>query len=190
MRIFSLLLFIVLYGYAFLRYHIGKDIPMNDWYFILNKSFAWMGFTLIALSILKESTLSKLNLTRRFLGLNGFGFAVIHACSIYFLFNQVHFPKFYTENQLNLIGWFALSIGFLSILIFSIPFIGAMKQLPNSSQVFRLGKIGMVISLAHPFIIGFSGWISPNEWPLFLPPITLLAVMSGVIILMIRALRN
>lgn len=186
MRIFTFLLFFLFYSYAVLRYHIGKEVSWNDWFFIFNKAVAWLGFTLIALSIIKQSQLNKCNLSRKNLGLTGFVFAFSHVLFVLILFNSNHYPKFYAGNEINFLGWISVGIGFLSLLIFAFPFIAALKNLPNQSKVFRLGKFGVLVNLFHPLFIGFSGWFSPNEWPYYLPPITMLVVLTGVFVLCMR----
>lgn len=185
---FTVFLFSFFYGYAVLRYHVGKSIPWNEWLFILNKAFAWMGFTLIALSVLKEKTLSKFKLNRRSLGMSGFLFVLYHATTVLILFNEDHYPKFYSDHSINLIGWITIVIGILSLVVFLLPFVAALKKLPNTSKVFKLGKIGLVISMCHPLLIGFKDWFLPGEWPLYMPPITMLAVVVGVVVLGKRSL--
>jgi hypothetical protein len=177
---FALICFLIFYGYAAIRYHIGANVPYEEWFFILNKSFAWTGFTLAALSILKAQTLKKWNLDRRGLGLAGITFAFIHAFSVLFLFSEEHYSKLYTVHAINIQGYVALSLGISSLLIFVFPLYAVVKSYPNEAWQFRLGKYGVLISIFHPMIIGYSGWFTPDKWPLGLPPITLLAVLIGV----------
>lgn len=191
MKKFTLILFFTFYTYTIIRYHFGKDIPWNEWYFILNKTFAWTGFTLIALSVLPEKTLNKIKLARRSLGMVGFMFAITHSFSFLILINPEYFPIFYAENNINLTGWLAIATGFLSLMIFTIPFIAAIKKLPGQNKIFRLGKVGVLLSIFHPMIIGLSGWFSPEGWPYYFPPITLLAFLSGIILFALKfALQN
>jgi DMSO/TMAO reductase YedYZ heme-binding membrane subunit len=177
---FTLILFIISYGYAAIRYHIGADVPFDEWYFILNKSLAWTGFTLVAMSILKTSTLHKWKLDRRGLGLTGIAFAFIHALSVLVLFSETHYSKLFTEHEINIQGYIALSLGFVSLLIFSFPLFAALKRYPNEAWQFRLGKYGVLVNIFHPMIIGFTGWFGVDKWPLGLPPITLFAVVMGI----------
>lgn len=190
MRIFTILLFLLFYTYAVLRYHFGKEVSWNDWLFIFNKAIAWMGFTLIALSIIKQSQLKRFNLSRKSLGMTGFVFAFCHAIFVLILFNSIHYPKFYTGIEINFLGWISLCIGIISLLIFTFPFIAALKNYPNKSKVFRLGKYGVLVNLFHPLVIGFAGWFSPSEWPYYLPPITMLAVLTGIFVLCLRLIKN
>jgi DMSO/TMAO reductase YedYZ heme-binding membrane subunit len=177
---FTFIIFLIAYSYAALRYHVGASVPLDEWYFVLNKSLAWTGFTLLATSILKVSTLRKWKLDRRDLGLTGIAFAAVHTLSVLFLFSETHYSKLYTDHQINAQGYLALSIGIISFLIFMFPLFAALKKYPNSAWQFRLGKVGVLISIFHPFIIGYTGWFSPEKWPMGLPPITLLAVVIGI----------
>jgi len=190
MRSLFLFIFVLLYSYAIVRYHLGKNIPWSEWFYIMNKAFAWTGFTLICLSVIQQKWLNKIKTSRRELGLQGFCFAFIHAISILFLFNADHYPKFYTGDDINSLGWIIISIGLLSLLVFSIPFVAALKNTSSNSKMFKLGKIGVFISVFHPFLIGYSGWFTPGSWPYFMPPITLLAVLLCLLVFMIRLLAN
>lgn len=187
---FTFVTFLLFYGYAALRYHVGADVPIDDWYFILNKSIAWTGLTLVALSILKTSTLAKWHLNRRGLGLTGISFAFVHAISVLVLFSEEHYTKLFTEHQINTQGYTAISLGVLSLMIFSIPLVAALKGYPNEAWQFRLGKYGVLVSIFHPLIIGYSGWLTVDKWPFGMPPITLLSVLIGVGFWVIRWARN
>jgi DMSO/TMAO reductase YedYZ heme-binding membrane subunit len=181
-----LLLFIPFYGYAFIRYHIGKEVPFDEWFFILNKAIAWTAFTSIGLSVLKPKSFELINTDRRTTGMTGFSLAIFHSISVLLLFNSAHFEKMYTGDQLNFLGWMAIIIGIVSLLIFSFLFIAALKKLPKEHQIFRFGKVGFLLVMFHPLVIGISGWFSPESWPFYLPPITLLAVLSALTFLLFR----
>lgn len=181
-----LLLFIPLYCYAFIRYHIGKDVPFEEWLFILNKAIAWTAITCIGLSVLKPKSLASIQTDRRTTGMTGFSLAIVHVIFVLLLFNKFRFEKLYSGDEINFQGWLAISIGLISLLIFSFPFFAAIRKYPNSHKVFRLGKIGFMLVLFHPLVIGIGGWLSPESWPFYMPPITLLAVLIGVFVLMIR----
>ena len=76
------------------------------------------------------------------------------------------------------------------MLIFSFPLVAALKSYPNEAWQFRLGKYGVLVSIFHPMIIGYSGWLKVVKWPLGMPPITLLAVLTGIGIWVIRLNRK
>lgn len=187
---FISLLFSALYAYAILRYHIGKGTPWNDWFFIVNKAFAWTGFTLVTLSILSPELLRRFYLNRRNLGMSGFVFIVMHGISVLLLFDVHYYPKFYTNGLINSLGWSSISIGVLSIGIFLFPMWAALQTKPSEHRFYKLGKWGVAFSLFHPMIIGISGWFAPETWPYYLPPITLLAVITGILVLLLRVKRG
>ena len=172
MRSILISLFLFFYGYAVVRYHLGKNVPWSDWYFILNKGFAWMGFTLVALTLLKEKTLNKISLSRRSLGLIGYFFLIAHVVSNLLLFNERHFPKLYHNGVISSSGWIAIILGIMAFVVFTLPLVATLKNFPSTSKYFRLGKIGVLTSIFHPTIIGFAGWLKPGTWPYSLPPIT------------------
>ena len=180
------LLFSILYGYAIVRYHFGKSVPLEDWFFILNKAFAWFAMTLISLTLLKENTLQKFQFSKRHLGQLGFLFGILHICSALLLFSEKYYPKFYSDHTFSSIGWTSISVGIISILIYSLPLYGSFKKYSSENKLFKFGKIGLLINIIHPILIGYSGWFTINKWPLFMPPITLLAVLFALLLFMLK----
>ncbi len=174
----------VFYGYAVVRYHFGKNVDWKEWPFVLNKAMAWLGFTLLALSILRDSWIKKLNVDRKQLGLAGFLFALIHVAATPVIFGRELYPKFYDGAGISLNGWMSISAGVASALIFSLPLIASLKGLPRSHWIFGSGKPGLLVLIFHPLLIGIAGWFSPAEWPYHMPPITLWAVVTGLVVLL------
>ncbi len=167
-----LLLFCALYSYAHLRYHIGKAIPLSEWLFILNKSIAWTGGILLGLSLFKYE---QKNL-RKSLGSIGYLFAAIHLLLDVVLMSPEHYPSFYTVGQLNNHAWISITLGILSFICFTTAYIGSISK--NYKYLLRFGRIGILFSLLHVTMIGKKGWFTPNSWPFYMPPITLLFVLA------------
>jgi hypothetical protein len=188
MRFFPFAIFILYYAYAIIRYHGGADVPLSDWMFIMNKAFAWTAFTWIGLSVLPQHVLNTIKTDRRNLGVQGFSLGITHAIVTFCLLSPYYYGKLYDGSELSTIGWVALSIGVVTILIYLFPLVGALKDLPNTHSVFRFGRIGFFFSTLHPAIIGFSGWFQPGTWPYYMPPITLLAFLTGIGFFALRAL--
>lgn len=186
MQVSTLLVFLFCYAYAAIRYHVGADVPVSEWLFILNKSLAWTAFTLIGLSVLQQHLLDRIKSNRRALGTYGFTLGLMHILITLFHLSPAYYGKLYTENALNFSGWMAITLGAVSAMIYLFPLIGALQNRPNTDRVFRLGKIGFIFSTFHPAVIGYRGWFEPNAWPLYLPPITLLAFLVGIFLLMMR----
>jgi len=182
-------LFLTFYGYAIIRYHIGKNlIGLMEFFFVLNKAFAWTAGTMLALSILPSYFLEKYKLKRRAIGTFAYTIALIHINSSILLLNEKFYPKFYSNSYLNTDGWFYISLGALSILLFSIPLIASKLNLPEGYFMYRFGRYGILMNLSHVTAIGFKGWLSYQDWPYYMPPITLLFVLSGLVILGFRYL--
>jgi DMSO/TMAO reductase YedYZ heme-binding membrane subunit len=182
-----LILFSVMYGYAAIRYHLGKNVPWTDWLFILNKAFAWLAFTMVAMTIIKDDVLKKyFNVSRKKLGIGGFLLALIHILITIIIFSSAYYPKFYHGEAISLNGWLFIGIGATSALVYSLPFVASLKRLPNENRIFRLGKYGVYINAFHPLLIGIEGWLTPQSWPLFMPPITLLSLVGLLIAMVIR----
>lgn len=186
MRSSFLFVFFGCYAYAAIRYHLGADVPLHNWLFILNKAFAWTAFTWIGLSVLPQAILTRIHTNRRILGVSGFMLGIVHVGITLCHLGPAYYAKLYAGSTLNFFGWTAILLGILSIVIYSFPLVGALRKLPNESRIFRLGKIGFMISTLHPAVIGVTGWFTPGKWPLYMPPITLLACLSGIAILLFR----
>jgi len=179
--------FITFYAYAIIRYHIGKELcGLMEFYFVLNKAFAWTAGTLLLLSLLPTTILSKYQISRRGLGTFGYSIALIHISSSILLLSEKFYPKFYTHSFLNSDGWLYIILGAFSILLFSIPLIGSKLNLPDGHSMYRYGRYGILMNLAHVGAIGYKGWLNFQDWPFYMPPITLLFVVTGLIIFILR----
>jgi DMSO/TMAO reductase YedYZ heme-binding membrane subunit len=181
----AIVLFLALYTYAAVRYHIGQQLEWDQFFFVLNKAISWMAFILLTTSILKNEFLSKSGTSRRWLGVSGFYLALVHILLAVILLCLDKYPKFLTNGQINILGWGVVSLGILAIIIFSIPFTATLGKHANSNY-FKIGKWGVMVIFFHPVLIGWGGWFTPTNWPLFMPPITLLSALYGSIIWYIR----
>jgi len=182
-------LFLFFYGYAIIRYHIGKELyGLMEFYFVFNKAFAWTAGTLLLLSVLPTNFLDKYKISRRGIGTFGYSIALIHITSSILLLSEKFYPKFYTNASLNTDGWLYISLGICSILLFTIPLIASKINLPNGHFLYQFGRYGILLNLSHVFAIGFKGWLKFKDWPFFMPPITLLFFVSGLVILVFRYL--
>lgn len=184
-----LVLFLTFYGYAIIRYHIGKNLTgLMAFFFVLNKAFAWTAGNLLILSILPKHFLEKYKLKRRAIGTFAYVIALIHINSSILLLSEKFYPKFYSHSYLNSDGWFYITLGALSILSFTIPLIASKLNMQDGHFMYRFGRYGILLNLSHVTAIGFKGWLSYQDWPYYMPPITLLFVFSGLLILGFRYL--
>jgi hypothetical protein len=184
---FILSIFLITYGYAFVRYHLGKELlELIHIPFVLNKAIAWTAGTYLVLSLIPDLYLRTFNVVRRELGMLGYLLAVIHICSGILLLRPNLYPKFYTDEVLNNSGWIYISFGVCALIAFSLPLYASLKKATPSDFRFRFGKLGIVMVLFHVIAIDLPGWLEPLKWPLFLPPITLLFAVYTIVVITIR----
>lgn len=174
---YILTLFSIFYVYAILRYHIGKGLDSSFGLFVINKAIAWNSAFLLGLSLLK---LPEKYPSRRFFGLSSFFLAIVHIVLIFILAMNNKYSELYYDEKLTLKGISILISGALTFLIMLPPFFSSVLSQHIDSKYFHLGKIACFINLFHPFLLGYKNWFSPNDWPYFLPPITLLVVLMNV----------
>jgi DMSO/TMAO reductase YedYZ heme-binding membrane subunit len=170
---------------------LGKNIPFSEFFYILNKSISWLAFTLIGLSILPLSWFERKKLERKYFGTIGFGFAAIHLILNLLLINENRYPNFYNNlSQWNLTFYLVILSGILSFIIFSIVFIVSidMLKVKEKNKILKLAYYGFLLNLFHPFFLGFQRWLDIETWPFYMPPITMLAFLSGIIFLICRKL--
>jgi hypothetical protein len=175
--------------YAFVRYHIGKGIAMDEFIFIFNKAVAWSALIFAALSILPEKKLNRLFIKRKTLGLSAYFFAIFHIFLNLFLINQSRFPKFYIGlNNYNPMFYLVLLTGLLSILVFTVVALVSLSiiKVENKNKFLKLGFYGVLINSLHPLFLGFQNWFKPLTWPFYMPPITLLVFVFVLLCVVLR----
>ena len=182
------LLFLIFYSYAVLRYHIGKGLGQEEILFVLNKSFAWTAGTYFAMTLLPKKWFPNTTNYRRQLGLLGYSFSSLHISANIILINPANYPLLFNANMLNFHGWQIIILGILTILCFSMPLIATIQKQPVGNVLYKFGKIGVFASIIHVSIIGIHGWFFPLEWPYYLPPITLLFVVSASGIVLFKSI--
>lgn len=197
----SLFIFGVLFGYAIVRYVIFKGVEVAHVpLYILNKALAVVAVVLIGLSFVlgplarfwPRVFVPQLHM-RKYLGLLGFGSATLHGSISLLLFTPSYYPKFFSETgKLNATGELSMLFGFLSLFIFAIVAITSITTVERSMPkeqwllVQRLGYLAFAFVLLHVVIMGYEGWLDPSGWPGGMPPITLIAAVAIVFVLLMR----
>jgi DMSO/TMAO reductase YedYZ heme-binding membrane subunit len=177
------------YSYAAIRYHIGKNIPLTEFFFIFNKAISWSAFTLISWSILPKSWFEKRKLERKYFGISGYFFAITHLCLNFILINENRFPKYYNSDYSWTIEFYIFSsVGFISLLIFTLIFLVSTNLIKTNAKekIISFGFFTIIFCAIHPFFIGYLNWFGPNSWPFFMPPITLFSVLVLILFVLIK----
>lgn len=190
MKKIALFLFVFTYTYALIRYHLGKDVPAIEWVYVLNKAVSWTGFCLVGLSILPKFWFTRNKLNRTQAGEIGYALCFLHLLFNLILMNPERYPFLYLENnEWSWQGIVTLILGSLSLACFTIALIGSLNLRKWGEKVqkkyLRFGKIGFFISMLHPLVMSADRWFT-SDWPYYMPPITLLAVLIGVLLFCVR----
>lgn len=182
---FLLALFLLLYSYAAVRYHLGKELGLSAFLYVFNKALAWWSASVLLLSILPNDKLKRMGLTKRATGSYGYTVAMVHILVAFYLLSPKYYPQFFDGEELNFHGWASISIGFLSLLFFSFPLIATWKNY-SARHFFKLGRFGVLLNILHVFSIGVYNWFPASAWPFYLPPITLIFVTLALSLLFYR----
>ena len=191
-----IIVFLLSVAYTILRYHIVGNTPWSQFpVYILNKGLALTGFILLGINF----TLGPLNnigygigekwlSIRPSLGLSSFLLIFTHLLLSLVLLNPVNYQKFFLENGsfTTFAGLSLLSgvIAFIILWIYTISFQTFLREDKAFIKFITSRKgilMAMVFTAAHIFFMGYQGWLTPQNWPGGLPPITLISFVIFII---------
>ncbi len=194
----TVILLLVAFGYAVLRYHVFRGTPWGDFpLYINNKAISLASVFFIALSYLfgplarfwPKSIVPYLG-TRKFLGLVGFGLGAVHAMISLLLFTPAHYGRFFEEDgSVNFTGELSMLFGVLAFFLFAIISLSSLVPLAKErwQQLQHAGYLGLLLIFLHVATMGFSGWIDRSRWPGgIMIPISLLAAVVLAAALLLR----
>ena len=194
------IIFLIVFAYAVLRYNVFKGVPIAQVpLYIMNKVFALVSVVLIGLSFaigpvcrFSKKFVSKLYL-RKYFGLLGFGVASLHGLISLLLFNSAYYPKFFAEGgKLTMEGELSMLFGVLALFIFAIVSVTSVPSVEKGLHekqwkfIQRIGYVAYVLVLLHVTVMGFVGWLKPSDWPGGLYPISMITFVIIAIVLLIR----
>jgi hypothetical protein len=180
----SICVLLFCFTYAIIRYVIigpvdAVEIPI----FILNKAVSWTAVTLLFFSI--YTTSKNLNNTAREYGTYAYWCIVCHALLTLSIMNENYFVKLFEGGKLTLFGQLSILSGVLLIVLFLYYYYNFSNTSNFTTVVKRISKVKLIliIALAHLFFLGGKGWITPEKWYGYLPPITLISFIIVLITL-------
>ena len=171
--------------YSIVRYNIFKNVPWSDFpVFIFNKSIA---LTIIFLMFYYRTSISRKNLAVEPVWSFMYVLVFTHMILSLSILEPSYFSKFYMDGHLNLTGSLSILTGVIAFMGFSV--MGFLKLLIKIKVDFTIDKwflsglkfTNIFFVMAHVFIMGIKGWISPSEWPGYLLPISLVAFIVCLI---------
>lgn len=162
--------------YALIRYVIvgpvdAIEIPIV----ILNKAVSWTGVTLLCFSI--YATSKNLNSIARDYGTYAYWSIVCHILFTLSIMNNNYFAKLFEDEKLTLFGQLSIFSGVLSVVLFLYYYYNFSMSSNYTTVVKRITKVKLILitALAHLFFLGGKGWLNPENWHGYLPPITLIS---------------
>jgi hypothetical protein len=177
--------------YAVMRYHIFEGVPPKDFaLYVLNKCLALTAFILLTLTFTLGPAKS-LGVgvpdpwleSRREIGSVSFLLALTHVfCSMLTFGSGGYYAKFFaSEGGINAIGSWSMLLGVLSFVWLWGYYISFKTPHESDKDFLKLitsrGSLTLaaLLSAGHVAVMGFKGWILPQDWPGGMPPITLVA---------------
>mgnify|MGYP001186380459 CR=1 FL=1 len=178
--------------YSALRYNVFGGISWEQLpLYILNKAISFSGISLLTLGLIlnrKSESGTKLivklyDSKNDFTGI-GFLYIFIHILLSLILLNPLNYKKLYDSGGLfNPAGGISLAAGALTFAAFAGMFFsnGSDSSYYSGIRVFLFSKpVKAAVSfllLAHLFFLGYQGWLTPDNWPGGMPPITLISFL-------------
>jgi len=180
LNIFVAIVFIVIAGYAIIRYNLAKELPFSQLpIYVLNKAFAYFalfsfGMLIIPKKIffyiLENKTQDKIQF---FVSLGVFS-VTIHLVMSLIILNNNYFPQLISDNnQLTTNGAWSL---FFSTIAIAIVVLTNRVSKNNNTLIF----IFLISIIFHLIFLGYGSWLNVYDWPWYLPPISLLAFIDGM----------
>jgi hypothetical protein len=176
--------------YAVLRYHIAGDVPWKDFsLYVLNKGLSLGGFILLtfnfalgpAKNIGFPISPAWLNARQAF-GMSGFLFILMHVLIAFLLFSPAIFANFFAADKTLTavagISMLAGILGFVFLWAYNLSFQTHLREDKPFIEVITSRRV-LILALSlgglHLLFMGYSGWLSPKNWPAGLPPVSLVA---------------
>lgn len=173
--------------YAIVRYVFFHDVSWeNVPLYVLNKSVSWSGVILFGCSIIAKD-----NSRRRELGVVSAAAILAHLIMSVMVLEPAYFDKFFhPDGRMNAVGELSMLAGVVGTIALAGLFAANMGDHRDSPRSLRRGwgRIVLWSAIVHVTIMGYAGWLAPGDWPGYLPPITLLSLLTGLYFLVVRML--
>jgi len=163
-------------AYATLRYNVFKGVPWSDWpVFVLNKALALSSLLLLVLWAVRarrgKGTPQTVLLTA------ASRMTLAHVGLSLVALTPVYFPAFFLDGRLT---WQAGTAVALGVAAASGLAAGARQGGPHGHRLPALGLVAFGAG-THAALYGYASWLTPWAWPGYMPPITLVSFMAGII---------
>lgn len=165
--------------YATVRYNAFKGVPWADWpSYTVNKSLAVASLLLIAIAAVRLAR--RRGATGTLLAWSG-ALALAHTLLSFALFTPGYFPRLFDGARLSAAGGVSVLLGAAAM--------AAMELGARRAGGWSPGWRGAALALTalasgvHAAVPGLASWFDPQGWPGFLPPLTLISFVAGLVAL-------
>ncbi len=174
------------FAYALCRYVVFGDVAwVNVPLYVSNKAISWSGVIFFGMSLLaREKT------RRQAYGTVAAAAIGAHLVMSLMVLNPNYFGKFYGPGgRLNGVGELSMLAGVVGLLYLGGLFVKNLTGSTGNGSSLRAGWGRMVLWFAvlHVGIMGYGGWLKPETWPGYLPPITLWSFLMALGFLFLRS---
>lgn len=190
--------------YAVVRYNVLGPVPVEQIpLYITNKAVAVAALILIALAfaarrIAPGSRLGWVRHDRRTLGMTGLSLALLHTALSLLLLNPTYFAKFFNElGQFTALAGASMLTGVVALVFLLVQgrvkaeresVVGLTGGKPPSAGVsiarrklHGLAICVLALTAGHVLFMGLPGWLTPNLWHGYLPPLTLISFVIALV---------
>jgi hypothetical protein len=193
------IVFLFSLAYASIRYHVFESIPSKDFaLFIFNKVISLAGFILLAINFaLGPAKKAGVDVpdgwldSRKEIGIVAFMMILVHVLLALLAFGSgAYYGKFFApDGSINAIGSWSMLFGVLAFVwlwLYNISF--KTKQEGDEAFLALITSVGSLrvvgfLAVGHLAIMGFKGWMTPENWAGGMPPITLIAIAGYLVCL-------
>ena len=185
-----LIITLLSFGYAVLRYNILGDVPWKDLpLYVLNKGISLSSLILLSINF-SLSPLKNMGVkisdkwlnTRKSMGIAGFLFAFIHIFMSFSILNPKYYSVFFMANgTLSIQGGLSLLGGILSFVLLWVYNTSFSSRLREDKRIMAIITSRRFLIYAffftgiHLFFMGYKGWGNIDVWQGGLPPISLIS---------------
>jgi hypothetical protein len=156
-------------AYAVVRYNVFKAIAWHHLpLFVLNKAVAWTATTLLLIAAVRAVARRENLLASPWLGI-ATGMGAVHVLMSLVLLSPERYASLYdASRQLSWVGELALLGGVVATVS------NVLARRHKAAALFL--PVAIVL---HCTALGAHGWLTPSQWPGYMPPITLVCAVTA-----------
>lgn len=177
----GILAFLISAIYATIRYNLIQGASWSDWpVFTLNKAFGVSSLLLLVVAVVRYR-LRPLLSNAKILYMSGL-FGGIHILISCMLLSPAYYEKLFLDGKLTAIAGLSMLWGAVAAVLFISK---AAKKDSQAIGTMRSLALVCCITALHVAFQGFQSWLTPYDWPGFIPPLTLISFLGSIVALLV-----